>query len=416
MKKINLKFLLKAPLLLGVLSINEMALAESTLFDNSIEINSINSKIEHLNLEQKINRSLFLPELSVNGGFGSEKLIDRSADTEKGPFVFLDGKLNLYRGNRDSNLQRKIQNQITIAKLQKEIKKRNLNIESFKLILEIEQLSRENSLIEDELKSNKLQEAMARKKLDAGLTTSVDILDFNLKKEILTNDIEKNILKKETLEKELTNLYGGNSSLNEIIKTISNDASKEQRIDNSTIENSPTVILARQQIEISTLDKENIKAEYLPSIDLNAKWGQITPQDKFLANKREHQIALNINIPLFTGFSTDGKFQQAVIESTQNKRELRQAEIELDSKNILGIKKIELSKKILTSLERSLTQAIKYKELTISEYKRGIKNSPDVISASDKKFELEKKILENQNELANSSYSFNETFKPYQGE
>jgi outer membrane protein len=416
MKKINLKFLLKALLLLGVLSINEMALAESTLFDNSIEINSINSKIENLNLEQKINRSLFLPELSVNGGFGSEKLIDRSADTEKGPFVFLDGKLNLYRGKRDSNLQRKIQNQITIAKLQKEIKKRNLNIESFKLILEIEQLSRENSLIEDELKSNKLQEAMARKKLDAGLTTSVDILDFNLKKEILTNDIEKNILKKETLEKELTNLYGGNSSLNEIIKTISNDASKEQRIDNSTIENSPTVILARQQIEISTLDKENIKAEYLPSIDLNAKWGQITPQDKFLANKREHQIALNINIPLFTGFSTDGKFQQAVIESTQNKRELRQAEIELDSKNILGIKKIELSKKILTSLERSLTQAIKYKELTISEYKRGIKNSPDVISASDKKFELEKRILETQNELANSSYSFNETFKPYQGE
>jgi hypothetical protein len=95
---------------------------------------------------------------------------------------------------------------------------------------------------------------------------------------------------------------------------------------------------------------------------------------------------------------------------------LRQAEIELDSKNILGIKKIELSKKILTSLERSLTQAIKYKELTISEYKRGIKNSPDVISASDKKFELEKRILETQNELANSSYSFNETFKPYQGE
>jgi outer membrane protein len=416
MKKINLKFLLKALLLLGVLSINEMALAESTLFDNSIEINSINSKIENLNLEQKINRSLFLPELSVNGGFGSEKLIDRSADTEKGPFVFLDGKLNLYRGNRDSNLQRKIQNQITIAKLQKEIKKRNLNIESFKLILEIEQLSRENSLIEDELKSNKLQEAMARKKLDAGLTTSVDILDFNLKKEILTNDIEKNILKKETLEKELTNLYGGNSTSKEIAKIISSDALKEQKIDNSTIENSPTVILARQQIEISTLDKENIKAEYLPSIDLNAKWGQITPQDKFLANKREHQIALNINIPLFTGFSTDGKFQQAVIESTQNKRELRQAEIELDSKNILGIKKIELSKKILTSLERSLTQAIKYKELTISEYKRGIKNSPDVISASDKKFELEKRILETQNELANSSYSFNETFKPYQGE
>jgi outer membrane protein len=412
----NPKLLLTAPLILGVLSVSEMAIAENSLPDNNIEVNSINSKIENLNLEKKINRSLFLPEFSVNGGLGSEKLIDKSADTEKGPYVFLDGKLNLYRGNRDLNLQKKIQNQITIAKIQKEIKKRNLNIESFKIISEIEQLSKENTLNDDELKSNKLQEAMAKKKLNAGLTTSVDLLDFNLKNEILNNEIENNLLKKEVLEKELINLYGGIFSYNEIANAISSNTSKVQSSDNVTFGNSPTVILARQQIEINTLEKESIKAEYLPTIELDAKWGQITPQEKFLAKQREHQIALNINIPLFSGFSTDRKFQQAVTESTQNKRELRQAEIEIESKKDLDIRKIELSKKILTSLERSLAQALKYKELTISEYKRGIKNSPDVISASDKKLAIERKILETKNELANSNYSFNETFKPYQGE
>ena len=240
--------------------------------------------------------------------------------------------------------------------------------------------------------------------------------DELIKNEILNNEIANNLLKKETLEKELINLYGGNISFNEIAKQITDNNLKEQNIGIGTVENSPSVILARQQIEINTLEKENIKAEYLPSIDLDAKWGQITPQEKFLADKREHQIALNISIPLFSGFSTDAKFQQAVIESTQNKRELRQAEIEIESKKDLDLRKIELSKKILSSLERSLTQALKYKELTISEYKRGIKNSPDVISASDKKLTIERKMLETKTELANSNYSFNETFKPYQGE
>ncbi|MGZ3807531.1 MAG: hypothetical protein ACXVCE_05555, partial [Bacteriovorax sp.] len=72
--------------------------------------------------------------------------------------------------------------------------------------------------------------------------------------------------------------------------------------------------------------------------------------------------------------------------------------------------------KILTSLERSLTQSVKYRELTINEYKRGIKNSPDVISASDKRLEVERKILETKNELLSTTYSLNETFKAYQGD
>lgn len=412
----SLKLKKMAPLILGIMAIRPLMGAETSLLESNLEISSFTSKIETLKLEKKIIKSSFLPEISLNGGLGSEKLLDNSFETEKGPFIFLEGKLNLYRGGRDSISQDKTQSQITIAKIEQEIKKRNINIEAFKIISQIALISKENKLIEEELKDNAGHKAMAKKKVDAGLTTSVDLLDFELKHETLTTELDKNALNKEILKKEIVNLFGGNFSYGELEKSISEFQTTDLALSTQSSLESPRVRLAQKQIELNASELSSIKGEYLPSVDLQAKWGQLTPQEKFLDSKKEHSIALNISIPLFSGFSTEGKIQQSLLETTQKKRELRQAEIEIETGRELESKKIELSKKILARLHRSLAQSIKYKTLTVGEYKRGIKNSPDVISASDNLLEIERKLLETQTELSNSIFSFNQTFKPYSGE
>ncbi|MBC7539332.1 MAG: TolC family protein [Bacteriovorax sp.] len=412
LKFCHLKFLITAPLIVGALLSNSIVCAE--LPESNLEVNSFTSKLDSLGFEKKVNKSLFLPELSINGGLGSEKILDRSADTEKGPYLFLDGRINLYRGGRDSNTGLKTQTQIDITKIERELKKRNLNIESFKIISELNYLAKDNQLIVEELKNNKSEQAMAKKKVDAGLTTSVDLLDFELKSENLSNEMEKNNLKTKELELVLKNLYGGNVELETILKNYSDISQSSLSANESDL--SPDILLVKKQLELSELDKINIKAEYLPTVELEAKWGQITPHEKLLSTNREHQVALNINIPLFSGFSTEGKLQQVIIESTQKKRELRQGELNLSSKKEIDLKKIDLFKRLLSSNERLLSKAQKYRELTIGEYKRGIKNSPDVILASDKRLELERKILETQNELSVATYSFTETFKSYKAE
>lgn len=412
-KFFHLNFLITVPLLLvGALLSSSLVYAE--LYESNLEVNSNSLKLESLNFERKVNRSLFLPELSINGGLGSEKLIDRSVNTEEGPYLFLDGKINLYRGGRDSNIGSKILTQIEIIKIEREIKKRNLNIESFKIISALNNIVKDNQFIIEELKNNKIEQKMAKKKVDAGLTTSVDLLDFELKSENLSNEIEKNNLKSSEQKLVLANLYGGSVELEVILKKFS-DVSQSSL---STIEGdqSPDILLLKKQIELSELDKKNIKAEYLPTVDFEAKWGQISPQEKLLSSNREHQVALNINIPLFSGFSTEGKLQQAIKEVTQKKRELRQGELNLSSQKEIILKKIDLFKRLLSSNEHLLVKAQKYLELTIGEYKRGIKNSPDVILASDKRLELERKIIETQNELSVATYSINETFKSYREE
>ncbi|MFA6239106.1 MAG: TolC family protein [Bacteriovorax sp.] len=387
--------------------------AEAFIAEDSLEINSLNTKIETLNFNRKINRSAYLPELNLKTGLGSEKLLDNDYDTEKGPLLFLEGKLNLYRGGRDSNLQDKTDKEIAASKIEKEIINRFVKIEAFKLLTEIELLTKENALIGQELESNKNQELMARKKVNAGLTTSVDLLDFSLKHESLLNDLERNSFKRITLEKELIVLFGGSLSPNEISKSIK-AAPQEAPDKNVSIETLPRIALLRQKNEINTIERKSVKAEYLPVVELNADWGYITPQNKLWDSDKEHRVALTVSIPLFSGFSTDYKYQQAVLTETQTMRELKQTQIDLEAKKDLQLKQIELSNKILLSLEKSRTSSQKYRELTISEYKRGVKNSPDVISASDKLLEIERKILETQNELLIAKFSFKETFKPYE--
>ncbi len=416
MKRILSDKLSLITLLMTSIIVSAEAQSDLLNFDNNVELGSAKSKIQSLKVENKINKSLFLPELYLRGGVGSEKLQENLYETEKGPYLFLESKLNIYRGGRDSALNKKNTLEISEMNLELEIKKRGINISAFKILSTINLISTEKKLIDAELSSNKTQQSMASKKLNAGLTSSIDLIDFDIKNDYLTNELDILDLKIETLKKEFTILFGGEISSTEMETTLINLSKTLNDANIINIENSPSFKLSQKKMEISSINQESVKSEYLPSLDLEAKWGNISLQEKFSRSPREHQIAFNITLPLFTGYSTDYKFQQSVIESTQKKREMRQIEIEAKSLQQLELKKIELSKKLLLSLNHSLSQSIKYKDLTISEYKRGIKNSSDIISASDKKLELERKILEMQNELKISQVTLNETFKPYSGE
>ena len=401
---------------LGFISSNAYSESDFFKLDSNLELSSTKSQIEKLSLENKINKSLFLPELFLSGGIASEKLQENSYETEKGPFLFLGSKLNLYRGGRDSGLNNKNNLELSSKKIELEIKKRDLSISSFKIFSSINLITKEIKLIEDELDNNKSQQKMAKKKLDAGLTSSIDLIDFDIKNDSIKNEKEILILKRETLQRDFLSLSGRSINTDEIDSIIDSISTKSNDITKVNYENSPKLLLLKKQINLNSLNQESIKGEYLPSIDVEAKWGHVSPQNNFSNSPREHQAAISITLPLFNGFSTDYKIQQSIIESTQTKRELNQIEQDLKAMNDLELKKVELSKKILTSLNHSLSQSKKYKDLIISEYKRGIKNSSDIISASDIKLELERKILETQNELLISQFILTETFMPFTGE
>jgi len=382
------------------------AFAEQDLLSQNIEVSKSETNFLKSKEEKSITRSLFLPEFSFNGGVGSEKLNDK-VEKEEGPYLFLEGKINLFRGGRDSIQIEKNNLEINKTSLATELAKRKLRIETFKFLSEINRLNAENELLTKEIKDNQLQRTMALKKVNAGLTTNVDILDFDIKEQNLNNRIAVNKLNLVTSEKNLLALYSGKKQISDIEKQFSTG---EVDIDKLTPEGSISISAAKFEHELSILDKKSVRSEYSPVVDLEARWGQITPQHEFYKEK-EHQVLLNINIPLYTGRTTSFKSQQAILEASQKEREFRQTEIESQTTFHNEQKKIETLKTLLSSYEQIFSKAERYKNLTVSEYKRGIKNSPDVISASDKLLEATTKILETKSELSVTIFSFSETFK-----
>jgi len=378
-----------------------------TIEEKNIDVFSADKKAEILKLDKKINKSLFLPELSINTGLGKIREIDEEDD--KGPYAYLDGKLNLYNSGRDITQRSIIEKQLSLTELEKNLKLKELKIKTFQLVTKLKLLDIENTIIQQEIKNNNNFSSMAKKKANAGLTSSVDLIDFEIKNENLVLELETITSEKVELENELRTLYGNKITLEEI-KSYAQNLTPPMVTGKPVIQNTLQFKMATYAQEEATLNTRISKSQYLPTLDLEAKWGQLTPHKSLFSEKKEYQVALNLNIPLFTGFSTKSYIDQNKLVEIQRNREKNQVQIDLEAKAENDLKNIDLLKKTLLSLEKSQQRANRYSDLTIDEYRRGIKNSPDLISASDQKYDLQRKILEAQNKLDVLLFSFHETF------
>lgn len=378
-----------------------------TIEEKNIDVFSADKKAEILKLDKKINRSLFLPELSINTGLGKIREIDEEDD--KGPYTYLDGRLNLYNSGRDITQRSIIEKQLSLTELEKNLKTKELKIKTFQLVTKLKLLDIENTIIQQEIKNNNNFSSMAKKKANAGLTSSVDLIDFEIKNENLNLELETIAAERVEFENELKTLYGNKLTLEEI-KLYAQNLAPPTIVGRPVIQNTLQFKMATYAHEEATLNTRISKSQYLPTLDLEAKWGQITPHESLFSEKKEYQVALNLNIPLFTGFSTKSYIDQNKLVELQKDREKQQVQIDLEAKVENDLKNIDLLKKTLLSLEKSQQRANRYSDLTIDEYRRGIKNSPDLISASDQKYDLQRKILEAQNKLEVLLFSFHETF------
>lgn len=386
-----------------LLSLSLGALSDETFLENNQEIFNRKIEIEQLQKEKALNRSVFYPELNIVSGLGSE-YSSGDAETEKGGILFLDAKMNLFRGLEDLDALKINDIKMQKAVLEKEIEIKKIKIDYYNMHSENEVLREEIKLIRQELEINKSHENMARKKVDSGLTSNVELLDFQIKQDTLANEISVNELKIAENEKSMSAIFGNKFTLEEINQKIAKEnleLKKSKREDNLFIKK------LTQDVSISQLEVKKTKSNYLPKIDLEAKIGSITPKSKVFEDKTEHQVALTLTIPLFSGFSTDASYQHAILDKKIKENSLNNYHANYSTMIDTEEKRIELNKLLLNANEKTLKKAEKFQEQTLLEYKRGIKNSPDLISASDRVFELKRKNLELHSDLKKAIYSYN---------
>ena len=161
-----------------------------------------------------------------------------------------------------------------------------------------------------------------------------------------------------------------------------------------TVENTIQLKLVTLLKNKSILEKKEAQSDFLPTLDFMYSLGRLSPQEDQPLKLNEYKYGITLTIPLFSGFETFYKTKAANFKINQSEKEQLQIQYDVTAEyNILKQKKYELAD-LFQINEIKLQQLQKYFNLTVSEYKKGLKNSPDVVSATERFFSAKKKRYE----------------------
>jgi len=324
----------------------------------------------------------FAPRISLETGAFQENLNVREDAYSYG---YLEAQWNLFRGGHDVSQLETSRIQYLMAHHELEKAKKELSYEVAKEFYHLLHLSKAIDLVSQAVHANAQYADIASKKWNSGLTTEVDVIEFQLQKDQL--DTEQVLLHKELVlhQIQLAQYLDCLQEAPHIM--VVGDFPKLQILDISSLAHQ--AFCQRNDKELSSLEVHlrhaaycSSRSELLPSVDMIAAYGK--EPDSKEERGTGTKISLNISVPLFDGLSayrrkreTCHKVREAVL-ADESLRNIIHAEV------ATAVNKLELLRCRLEAEERQEKIAERYWLLTKEEYSRGTKNSPDLASAIER--------------------------------
>lgn len=400
----SLSLLLIAPVAWGETTNTALEELQKQLISENPEIKAKKAQSDAARLQSQSLRGSFLPELSLQAGYAEEKTVH---ENDHGYVGFLSGHWNLFRGGRDSHAWSLANNQQKITHLELEITRRRLQRELGEAYFAALLNSRFISLDTEKLQLLKNQRSMAQRKINAGLTSQVDALELDLEETTLSAEIETH---KTDLQNSLEVLR---ALLNESEPPKIPEAEDFPRVtltDFSVGDPEQSPLYLKQQLlnESSRLEHRQQLSDYLPTVDLEVQYGRLIPQYEDPGQGTESKASLLLTWNFFSGLSTHYQAQAKAAESASRLQETQQVRLQLQSQLINLQNKAKELLHLLNLLEKRKAVTQRYYDLTLTEYRRGVKNSSDLASATSSLFDNKTRLLEVQKELAILKLKFDE--------
>jgi outer membrane protein len=164
-------------------------------------------------------------------------------------------------------------------------------------------------------------------------------------------------------------------------------------------ESSPSILLARTNVEIATLETEKARAGHKPTLDLTASYNVTrnpngTPSIPASTRSNTGAVGLSLNVPLFAGFATQNR-----IRETLSLEEKAQADLENSRRSVaqatraayFGLVSGQNQVKALESAEVSTQSALEANQLG---YQVGVRINIDVLNAQSQLFQTKRDLAQ----------------------
>jgi outer membrane protein len=375
----------------------EVHALEKRLYESNKELQALKDTKESEEALAKGAYSGYYPTLNVIGGLQRNKTDDRD---ERGPVGYLQGNFNLFRGFADETLVSKYSVRTKLRELDYEIARRRLKLSLIESLSEMTYLHKLKAILEDELSVTLTEKKMAARKVSAGLTGKVDDIEFELREDEIRIKQKQIDQQHAEAHHKLFEIFGEDITDSET-KNINFHPLEvfAKFLTQAKMEKNPSVERSKLLGEVARLESRSVRAEFMPSVDLVYALGRLTPTNNTNLQFSESQVALLLTMPLFSGFSSHYKAKSASLAQSAAEKDKDQTELRVQAEFKNVSRKMGELLELAQINERKLINSKKYFELTMAEYRRGVKNSPDLVTATERWFETQKSQYEIMRDL-----------------
>lgn len=340
-------------------------------------------------------RRSFLPRFEANAGFESYETGPYPSQSD--PFYFIRGSINLYRGGRDvledkaRLAEKEVMNVTNQQTFQGEL------FEARQLYWNLVFLRELKDLYEMTIKQNQRNLSQANRLINSGISTKVDRLEFEISGTQLSQDMARIDVDISNHNRQIAALIGSDpETVFQTMDRIPHD--HESPTLNEVLDFATYRDVRREkafQLNLETTS-QLLKRWWVPNMDVYAESGLFTFRDRnFYTQSDRMDSAVGIRFTLaFDGFQQ--KVDGEAFAARSRASYLRAEQIKSETATAFNTAKQQLLliHDLLHEGEKNVKKSREYLDAVLSEYNRGVKNSPDVLSASMKNLEFLKRFAE----------------------
>lgn len=394
---INILFLqISIPALAGSLEIRASNLKD-LLDAKNARVSAAKLELEAAKERTGILPRSFLPAVEIYGAQESFTTGNQAHQTQ--PAYGAELKMNLFNGGRDQ-----IESEIRdLTKEKKAIEGQRVMMEELEkarlALWQILYIQAKLKLLATTIEINSQNLAAALKRIKSGIATDSDRFEFEMKNVDLKREMAALNMELSHQRRMLALLLGKEDQ--EEMLTFPESLSHDHDIESMLIHSAKDHEFLYKENEIranqlSLVAKKNSR-EWWPKLDVFAAHNQFNEREKEFPNasdRAESVIGARISFSLSAGLEGGRESAAVAKESAAENQIARLAKREVESHIKSEMAELSFLHGQVHDAEENINRAERYYKLTQSEYARGVKNSPDVLGAAEKLFDMRHKKLE----------------------
>jgi len=389
-------------ILAGMLITNAQAatiISEARVFDFVDKNPDYTGMKERLSAAEQLKGSLtrsFLPMINVT--YGREKYTTGPYHGVNQPFGGIEAKINIFNSGRDRIENDKRDKESLIASIDSAMSRALIIAEIRKAMSHYSYLTEIQSIMVDAISLNEINLKNAQKRINAGLAAKTDLLDFKQQQIQLNQELKSLNYEQGVVTRLISTLIGQDPI--EVLNVEFTNAHPEHAEETElSISTKSSLVLKRAtlQSEVANLNQKHAERWWLPSLDIYSYALRFTEKEREYPSPGERNdvgYGFKFTLPLFDGGESLRKASAQASLANAQERHARSKQLEIDRETQNAINKLKLAHTLIHGAEDSIEIMSEYRQGILNEYAKGIKNSPDVLQASQRWIEAKTRFAE----------------------